>query len=487
MSSLGGMTLGYDTGIGGGVIALTSFQKAFYGRMLSRSAIATLNSNVVSVLFGGAFVGSVMATPLTNYIGRRYGLMVACTVFILGALVQIGHTSDIAFIYGGRFVSGLGIGAFSNLCPLYIAESAPKNIRGQLTGLFQLSLVIGSLWAYFLTYGVSIHWPTGNRQWRFALGMQALPAFIMFVGLFFTVDSPRFLVMARRDKEGIRVLAYLRKKDVDDPVIQAEYAGICAQRDEAIHPSAFLKELFLAKYRKSLFAGIWIPILALWCGQNSILYYGPTVFQSIGYNSTSSALLATGIFTVIKVVCTAIFLVVFADRYGRRTIMLFGSAGQALTIFILGGILSKYSTGMIPLAAGRAMVAMVYLFEITYSFTWGPIFWIYLAEIFPPRLRQTSMAIGTAMTWLINYAVAKATPIALAQIGWKFWIIIGFFNCLGFTVYFLPETRGASLEDMVVLFGVVNAPPSVEPKNDEELSRDIEESIIKHPNMTQSV
>jgi MFS family permease len=170
-------------------------------------------------------------------------------------MIQIAHTSNIGYIYGGRIVSGVGVGMFSNLCPIYVAETAPKEIRGRLTGVFQQMLVIGGLVAYFLTYGVSLHWPVENKQWRLvskifesslcsflnhsqALGFQAVPAGLMLIGLLFTVESPRFLAGKYRDKEGLQNLAYLRKRDIRDPVVCAEYAEICAQRDEEVENGA---------------------------------------------------------------------------------------------------------------------------------------------------------------------------------------------------------------------------------------------------------
>jgi MFS family permease len=170
-------------------------------------------------------------------------------------MIQIAHTSNIGYIYGGRVVSGLGTGMFNILSLMYIAETAPKDIRARLITSFQLCLVIGGLIAYFLTYGVSLHWPGENKQWRLvrdifqtsnffrpircqALGFQAVPAGLMLVGLLFTVESPRFLAGKYRDGEGLKNLAYLRKRHLSDASVCAEYAEILAQRDEEVENGA---------------------------------------------------------------------------------------------------------------------------------------------------------------------------------------------------------------------------------------------------------
>lgn len=214
-------------------------------------------------------------------------------------------------IYGGRVISGFGVGMVSNLTPVLVAETAPKELRGLLMGFFEMFLVCGGLLAYWTTYGCSLHLHPTSRQWRIPLGIQIILSAIVLLGSFLILESPRWLAKQNRWEEAEKALCYLRGSTSEDLEIKTEIAEMHAQIEEEIAATSgrSVTELFQSRNLLRLVWGCGVSFFSIWCGHNGILYYGPTVFKQIGFTAQNAALFASGIFTCIKVVVTAIFLI----------------------------------------------------------------------------------------------------------------------------------------------------------------------------------
>ncbi|KAK0102141.1 hypothetical protein ONS96_006105 [Cadophora gregata f. sp. sojae] len=197
----------------------------------------------------------------------------------------------------------------------------------------------------------------------------------------------------------------------------------------------------------------------MWCGHNAILYYGPAVFKQIGFTSQNSSLLASGVFTCIKFISTIVFLVSGVQIFKRKTMLCVGAFFMGGFLLGLGAVLQAYppTAGDVSgTPAAKGMMALIYLFVVAYCLSWGPLVWVYIGEIFPTRLRDYGMAMCTMMIWLMNYVVSKIAPNAILNIGWKTWMIFGTLNIVAAIFsWFLPETQNLSLEEMDVLFKVV--------------------------------
>ncbi|RHZ63574.1 sugar porter family MFS transporter [Aspergillus thermomutatus] len=462
----GSLLFGYDTGVMGSVLALDSFKRDFGlpsgSDGFASSKNAQVSSNVVSLLTAGCFFGAIFAAVLNDRLGRRVSLMIFSLVFLIGAAIQVGAHHEIGMIYGGRVVAGLGIGGMSSITPVFVSENCPANIRGRVAGLFQEFLVIGSTFAYWLDYGVSLHIPTSTKQWRVPVAIQLIPGGLMFIGLFFLKESPRWLMSKGRYEEALQSLAYIRNKPANDEEVEKEMAEIRTSiEDELAATEGLTWKEFLQKSNRNRF--LFAVVLMFWqqfSGTNSIGYYAPQIFQTIGLSATSSSLFATGVYGTVKVVATAIFLLIGIDRWGRKPSLIGGAACMATMMFIIGAVLATHPPD--PNASGVsqasiAMVVMIYLYVICYS-TWGPVPWVYIGEIFPTRLRAYGVGLGATSQWLFNFVVTEITPRAVNNIGWRTFLMFGIF-CVAmglFILFFAKETKGRSLEEMDVLFGAVD-------------------------------
>jgi len=320
-----------------------SFQVEF---KLSTNPIksADISSNVVALLNSGAFFGALVPALSSRYVGRKLLTTIAACFMLLGGTLQTSaQPPHISMIYGGRVISGFGVGIVSSLTPMYIAETAPKQLRGLLMSFTELSLVVGSMIAYWAVYGCSLHLKATSRQWRVPLSLQIILGTIILAGSFLIVESPRWLAKQDRWDEAAEALQWLRGTTSDDE-LKAELAEIHAQIDEEIKATSgrSIKELLQRQNLIRVFWACGIMVLAVGTGQTAILYYAPTVFKSIGFTGQNPGLLASGVFTVVKVIVTIIFLTVVVQNFKRKHLLLFGSGLMAIMLYTLGALLKTH-------------------------------------------------------------------------------------------------------------------------------------------------
>lgn len=430
------MNSGYDTGVMGSVLALKAFKQDFGlptdSSGFSSAKNAYVSSNVVSLLTAGCFFGAIAAAFLNERFGRRYSLMFFSVIFLIGAAIQTAAHHEIGMIYGGRVIAGLGIGGMSAITPVFVSENCPPAVRGRIAGLFQEFLVIGSTFAYWLDYGVSLRIPVSTKQWRVPVAIQLIPGGMMLIGLFFLKESPRWLMKQGRHEEAARSLAYIRCETIDHPDIVKELAEIRSAIEEELNATEGVtwKECLLPGNRYRFVVGFCLMFWQQFSGTNSIGYYAPQIFQTVGLSKSSSSLFATGVYGTVKVVTTGIFLIVGIDRFGRKKSLIGGALWMAVMMFIIGAVLVTHppnpKSGSVS-KASIAMVVMIYLYVIGYSASWGPVPWVYLSEIFPTRLRAYGVGMGAATQWLFNFVITKITPEAVNHIGWRTFLMFGIF------------------------------------------------------------
>jgi sugar porter (SP) family MFS transporter len=465
---------GYDTGVAGSVVAQTHFQHAF-GIFGDKKKTADVSSNVVSVLQAGAFFGALGSAPVSSRIGRKNTLLAFSVIFLVGAILTTvagGGSKGLGEIYAGRVISGLGIGGISAVAPAFVSECSPKSLRGTITGLFQVGVAIGVMLSYFINYGISLNprLANGPTVWRIPFGFQLVPAGIMFTGLFIVKESPRWLASVGRVDEALTNLAYYRKLPATHPDILHEFAEIEAaiREEKEARASVGLKAAFLAKGNRIRFLiAFVIFLLQQWSGQNSVGYYAPQIFASIGYTGPKNSLLASGIYGVVKVVATALFILTTVDTLGRKLSLIISAAGMGTMFFIVGALLKTHpppatsSTDQVLSIspASQAMAAMLYIYVVFYSLGWGPLPWVYVSDIFPTATRHYGLALASATQWLFNFNLSKVTPQMVNDLGYKIFFMFAAINIGGMLTFscIIPETKGRSLEDMDVIFGAVSA------------------------------
>ncbi|CAK5267937.1 unnamed protein product [Mycena citricolor] len=432
-----------------------------------------ISENVVAVLQAGAFFGALGSALISARFGRRYTLIGFSGVFILGAIlttVAKGGSQGLAEIYAGRVITGIGIGGISAVAPAFVSECSPKEVRGRITGLFQIFVAFGVMMSYWVNYGIALHVKPGPKLWRIPFGIQLIPAGVMLLGLLTVRESPRYLASVGRTQEALDNLAYLRREPPTADGVIHEMAEIEAaiQEERDARRELGLKEAFLGKGNWIRFViAIVIFLLQQWSGQNAVNYYAPQIFASIGYTGRKNGLLATGIYGVIKVVATAIFVFLGVEWLGRKASLFISAVGMGTCFFIIGSILKTHPPPATsataapvgnPPAASKAMAAMLYIFVCFYSMGWGPLPWVYCADIFPTRTRHFGLAVASASQWLFNFVLTRTTLQMETNLGYKIYLMFGAINIGGSAVFslFIPETKGRSLEDMDVIFGAVS-------------------------------
>ncbi|MCJ1289880.1 hypothetical protein MMC34_001413 [Xylographa carneopallida] len=465
----GGMLFGMDIGIIGGVLTLPAFEAEFGIAGLSKTDAANLSANIVSVMQAGAFAGALIANPISDRIGRKPGLYMVSILTVMGVIFQSASSGKLAAMYIGRFISGLGLGAATMLTPTYISENAPRAIRGALTGLYQLFETTGAMLAFWINYGSLLHL-TGNSTWIVPLSMQALPAILLSVGMFFCHESPRFL--ARQDdwEQASAILSKVRSLPVEHPYVQTELHEMQAQLEEEralIGGNSWWdiqREMWtISGNRKRALISIFLMVCQQMTGTNAINYYAPTIFTDLGVTGNANSLFATGVYGICKVVGCALFLLFLADSLGRKKSLLGSAIAMGLCMFYLGFYVrfDPPKLGSAVPSAGYIALVAVYLFAVFFQFGWGPVCWIYVSEIPTARLRGLNVSLAAATQWLFNFVVARATPVMLTTVGdagYGTYFIFGSF-CFAmvfFVWFFIPETKGVSLERMDELFGVAD-------------------------------
>ncbi|KAL5504781.1 hypothetical protein ACEPAH_7444 [Sanghuangporus vaninii] len=465
------ITFGYDTGITGGIIAQDSFINHFLVNeegIVDSSKVANISGNVVSVLQAGAFFGSLGSAPISSQLGRRLSLICSSIIFALGAILQtISGTGGrgLGYIYSGRFVAGVGIGGISSISPTFVAECSPKNVRGRITGIFEIMAVTGVMISYFVNFGISQHGISGPLVWQIPFGIQLIPTGIMVVGLLFVKESPRWLAYCGKTQEALESLAYLRKENITSQSVQEEMAEIEAAIDEEreVLNEKGAKEIFFGKGNLSRFVfAFFLQFFQQWTGQNSVNYFAPQMFEAIGYHGATQSLFASGIYGIIKVVTVIIFTFFLVELFGRKTYLAISSVGSGVLFFTIGAILKTHppdATASGPSAASKAMAALLYIFVVFYSIGWGPVPWIMSPEIFSTHTRHYGLAVSSGSQWLWNFTVTRISPLLIASLGWKIFMVYAAIDLgpmLFFCTMLIPETRGKSLEEMDVVFGRVS-------------------------------
>jgi sugar porter (SP) family MFS transporter len=332
-----------------------------------------------------------------------------------------------------RFVQGLAIGASSVLGPMYIAEISPPNWRGRLVGIFQFNIVFGILLAYFSNYIVGLmHF--GDAEWRWKLGVSAVPA-AFFLGMLFAIPrSPRWLVQKSRVREAREVLRLTGEEHYEQE-LQEIVASIDVEHGHGEEP------LFQRKYRLPIFLAVFIATFSQLSGINAILYYLNDIFERAGFSKVSGDLQAVAVGAT-NLLFTVIAMSVI-DRIGRKTLLLAGSVGMAAC---LAGVAAILFTGK----RESLLVWLLIGFIASFAFSLGAVVWVYLSEVFPNRVRAKGQSFGSFAHWLMNALITGIFPLMAASSGGSPFVFFSLMMVLQFFVvaFVFPETKGVSLEAM---------------------------------------
>lgn len=423
VAALGGLLFGFDTAVIAG--ATSALSDAF---SLSPAA---LGWTVASALWG-TVLGSLLAGMPGDRYGRRdslRGLAVFYVVSALGCALSWDLYSFIIF----RVIGGLAIGGSSVLGPMYIAEVAPAKYRGRLVGFFQFNVVAGILLAYLSNYMIGTL-GLGPAEWRWKLGIAAAPAVLFFAMLFGIPRSPRWLVKKRKVDEARQVLQLIGEDNAEQE-LQDIVRSIDADHGHGDEP------LFSWKYRLPIFLAATIGMFNQLSGINAILYYLNDIFKAAGFDKVSGDLQAVAIGGT-NLLFTMLAMSVI-DKFGRKTLLLIGSVGTALS---LAGVAYIFWTK----EHQQLLVWLLVGFIASFAFSQGAVIWVYISEVFPNRVRAKGQSLGSSSHWIMNALISAIFPVLAASSGAVPFVFFALMMVVQFIVVllFYPETKGVTLEEM---------------------------------------
>ena len=456
---IGGLLFGYDTAV------ISGAEKGLEGFFLMAPDF-TYNKVLHGITSSSALIGCVIGGAMSGYfatrLGRRNSLRLAAVLFFLSALGSY-YPEFLFFEYGKpswdlmvtlnlyRILGGLGVGLASAICPMYIAEVAPSEIRGTLVSCNQFAISFGLLVVYFVNYmimgdhqnpivikdavtGIASISPesdmwTVNEGWRYMFVSEAFPALIFGILLFFVPKTPRYLVLVRQEERAFHILERINGTTRAKEVL-AEIKSTVHEKTEKLFTYGVAV----------IVIGILLSVFQQAIGINAVLYYAPRIFESAG--AEGGGMMQTVIMGVVNIVFTVVAIVT-VDRFGRKPLLIIGSIGMAVGAFMVAVCDNMGIKGIVP-------VLSIIIYAAFFMMSWGPICWVLIAEIFPNTIRGKAVAIAVAFQWIFNYIVSSTFP-ALYDFSPMFaYGLYGIICVLAafFVWRWVPETKGKTLEDM---------------------------------------
>lgn len=434
--AFGGILFGYDIGVMTGALP---FLQSDWGLQNNPTAIGWITSSLML----GAILGAALAGQLSDRLGRRKMILISAFVFAVGSIMAgLSPHKGLLFMIFSRVILGLAVGAASALVPSYMSEMAPARLRGRLSGINQTMIVSGMLLSYIVAFFLKDLPET--MAWRLMLSLAAVPALVLFIGVLKLPESPRFLIKNNKIDEARQVLGFIRSEneDIDSEIKQIQES---AREEEKTNQKASWATLLSSKYRYLVIAGVGVAAFQQFQGANAIFYYIPLIVEKATGNTASSALMWPIIQGIILVIGSLVFLMI-ADKYNRRTLLKLGGTVMGLS-FILPAILNM----LLPNANPMMMVVFLSIYVAFYSFTWAPLTWVIVGEIFPLIIRGRASGLASSFNWIGSFLVGLLFPIMTATMAQEaVFAIFGVICLLGvlFIQKCVPETRGRSLEEI---------------------------------------
>ncbi|KAJ6127232.1 hypothetical protein N7523_002844 [Penicillium sp. IBT 18751x] len=436
------MLQGYDQAVMNGLVTLPTFLSVFPQMKESK-----IEGTVVAIYEIGCAIGALSCAFIGDVLGRRRMLFTAGIFVIVGVVLQATPFSLPQLIVA-RIITGLGVGAFTGTAPMYVSECASAATRGRmvlLQGFFAIGGIVLATWIEFGLYFVK----DSQVNFRFPIAFQAFFALIVVCLIMFLPESPRWLVKRDRPEEARQVLSSLEDMPQDSEVINAELDVICDTYQEEKQNSSSLFTMGPERLFHRACLAVFVALLAQMTGVNIVTFYSTQIFEDhLGY-SAIEARIFSGCIQIWQFLCAGLA-VILIDKIGRRKLLMAGAAGMCVAQTALAGLMSDLTNK----AAGEA--AVFFYFVAMFFFPVGLFLlpFMYAGEIAPLSIRHKVAALGACTNWLFNFLIAEASPIALANIGYRYYILYACISFVAFVAFytFYPETKGRTLEEIDEIF-----------------------------------
>ncbi len=439
VATLGGLLFGYDTAV------ISGAEKSVQSFLIDSLGLSSLvHGLTISSALIGCIIGGALSGIFSLKFGRKKSLMIAAFLFFISALGS-GYPEFLFFTPGEtsmgllymfnfyRIIGGIGVGMASAVCPMYIGEIAPAEIRGRLVSINQFAIIFGMLVVYFVNWGIangqSIEW-INTVGWRRMFLSEAIPAGLFGILLFLVPETPRYLSLVNRNDEALKILTKING---------AEKAG---QILSDIKSTIVQHSSNIFSYGKIvIIIGILLSVFQQFVGINVALYYAPRIFESMGAAKDAS-MLQTVVMGLVNVVFTVIAIVT-VDKLGRKPLLMIGSIGMAVGMFAISA-LSFFNV------IGISTLVFIIIYTASFMMSWGPICWVLISEIFPNKIRGRAVAIAVAAQWAANYFISSTYPSMMEFSGAFTYGFYGVMSVLSFIFVWrmVPETKGKTLEEM---------------------------------------
>lgn len=456
VAATGGSLFGYDVGISGGVTSMDDFLEEFFPAVYRQKQHVHENNYCkydnqglaafTSSLYIAGLVASLIASPITRKYGRRASIISGGTSFLIGSALNASAVNLTMLIFG-RVMLGIGIGFGNQAIPLYLSEMAPTHMRGGLNMMFQVATTFGIFIANMVNFGTQKIKPWG---WRLSLGLAAVPALLMTIGGIFLPETPNSLIERGLEERGRKLLEKIRgTSDVD-----AEFEDMVDASKLANSIKHPFRNILERRYRPELVMAIVMPTSQILTGINSILFYAPVLFQSMGFGGDAS--LYSSALTGGVLACSTFISIATVDKLGRRVLLISGGIQMIICQVIVAIILGVKFGDNQELSKGYSIlvVVVVCLFVVAFGWSWGPLGWTVPSEIFPLEIRSAGQSITVSVNLFFTFVIAQAFLALLCS--FKFGIFLFFAGWITlmtiFVVLFLPETKGIPIEEMAFMW-----------------------------------
>ncbi|KAK7919968.1 general substrate transporter [Apiospora marii] len=480
IATLGGMLFGFDISSMSAIVITDQYLDYFH------KPAGALQGAIGSALAAGSVLGSAVAGPISDKIGRRDSVMFACLFWLVGTAVQVA-CRDAGTLIAGRVINGFTVGITSAQVPVYLAEIAQAEKRGSIVIIQQLAIEFGILIMYFIGYACSKI--PGDASFRTAWGTQFIPCVFLMIGLPFLPRSPRWLAKVGRRDEAIEVLARIQAGgNVADPLVVAELEEIETTLQAEREAGPGLRKFFRNGMWKRTMAGVSVQAWQQLAGANTIVYY-LTYIASMAGLTGDVAMITSGVQYAVFIIFTGVMWL-FIDKTGRRPLLIYGAIGMGICHFAVGAAMA---TNYVPVPEGiggnpnvifkvtsgnaaNTVITFSYLLIVVYALSLAPGCWIYAAEVWSLGTRATGMSMAALSNWVFNFALGMFLPPAFANIQWRIFIVFGVL-CMGAAAWFFafyPETCGKTLEEVELMFAKDGPVPWKTRKGESRLTAEIQ-------------